>query len=321
MSAEEDNHTLLKRYRKLSSDSSEGEISFCDTSSPKRSEKSNNFEKVRAIFSPSRNKVSICGEEAQTMHDQRSQSTGNDDQKCDNHDELDQNNSESGQFEHVNKKEQRKKKKPTVKPPTKTLHDYGVTVNDKCNTNSQGILTQQEAPTEDQSPHPIGPKRIDESLTSPESSLLSVIADNMGTVSYEDFKRTIPEKENQLQVGEETTPMETNVCDENTSSAEKPNSISIEMVWQMFKEIKDCRGPNIDPQKLKEDCKQIAAETVTSEMAKYKIDKLTKEVLHYRHKTDVLVDVCNSMATEISDLHSRIENIELNNTKNSLSPG
>ena len=307
-----------ERIRKLTSESSDEDFGHAGKSNDEDIA-AKTFQKARAFFSPSRNKVNIRGEQdiKGDFNDQRTES--NIDAKRTSSQrsvssQADVSNDESNQAEHQKAKKQRKKRRP-VKTQTNTLHDYGIGAKNTAHEHSTSE-EEESVMTSDQ-----------HQIASPSKDLLNAIAASMNNAqpmnsnAMNEYKKVGPRSASQqLRSTKASSDMD---IDTGDMFSDRPNSISVEMVWQMFKEIKEqnVAKEQFNQQVLeqwKEECKNVAADTVDIKMKDLKVEKITKELLHYRHKTDVLTDICNSMATEIEDLSQRLENVELNNAKRSI---
>ena len=165
-----------------------------------------------------------------------------------------------------------------------------------------------------------------EDLSSPEPDLLKAIANNMAEnqKDAEDLRRQQNENASHLDK------TETKIQDEHSSSEMDcegaPKSITLEMVWSMFKDLKDefikiqNQGGQVQNE-LKEDCikeaTQAACATVNTTLEIYSTDlnKVNQDLTLYKNKTEILAGVCNGLFTEVNDLTQKVEQLELNNAK------
>ena len=113
------------------------------------------------------------------------------------------------------------------------------------------------------------------------------------------------------------------------NSSPDPEVMAVANVMEMLQQIREDVKKEImnarreDIQKLadelksfKQTCIQETIREVSSKVeGSPKLSKLESEVAFWKFKSDALTDVCQRMQTEIGDLTSRIENLELNNAK------
>ena len=106
---------------------------------------------------------------------------------------------------------------------------------------------------------------------------------------------------------------------------ENPSTMSVMAVMKMFQQMNQDRQKDKEElhsflKEMKKSCKQKAVEAAeTAVKAEVrKIKTIEHEVAYWRLKSDTLTDVCNRMAVEMADMLTRIENLELNNSKSML---
>ena len=177
---------------------------------------------------------------------------------------------------------------------------------------------------------------------SPSKELLSEIAKNMKHIPYEVFKRQMDNDTPNQSNEPETSGPETESTFENSfkgiamemdavaqamgSTAEQPKVVTLEMVYQMFTDLKKEFSANKDQsesklnqklEEVKKDCAEGAVQAVQELLDDEKEEKkkMKMDIAHYKHKTTVLTEVCDRLHTEISDLTQRIENLEIGATK------
>ena len=104
-----------------------------------------------------------------------------------------------------------------------------------------------------------------------------------------------------------------------------PQALSYSTVIQMFqelkKEMKDEVRAEIASIKTGSNTESIQQHTElvsTVDQNSAEIDKLKCEVAMYKHRTTILTDVCERFQTEMQDMQTRLDNIELNNCKKML---
>ena len=126
------------------------------------------------------------------------------------------------------------------------------------------------------------------------------------------------------------------LVEENVS--ENPEMVGVQTVQAMFQEIRkdmaamqneitQLRSKNIEPikEKVVNECKDDIIDTVAQsvndafESEFSEISKLKEELRHFKFRNRTLTDVVDAMHTEIADLKTRIEGIELNSAKYALS--
>ena len=106
---------------------------------------------------------------------------------------------------------------------------------------------------------------------------------------------------------------------------EKPETITLELVWQMFSEVKD-RLDNIEKneegrtERIIEKCQERIIDDFSGliEDNATEVMKIKADLAFYKHKTDVLTNVCNSLHGDVHDLTQRLEGLELSNAKRSV---
>ena len=294
-----------KRY--LTSESSD-EIFEQGNTSPSVDYDTKTFQKARAFFSPKRNKVNVRSGEAENYSDGMEGVVKGSQAEMSSPEEVSQD--ECSQPKKVNRRQRRRQ---SVTGQTTTLHDYGIKVGET------GVIARKKEAVSTPpriSNNKRGAQITSDELKSPNQEMLTAIT--METMNYEDFKRTLLDKNDDQSTGADQTSCEGEA--EMDILGGKPQSISIEMVWQMFAELKEARDQSQKEvqEEVLQKCQEAAKETVSSELDKLNIPKLTKELLHYRHKTDVLTQICDSMMLEIKDLTQKVENLEVNNAKKSV---
>ena len=180
---------------------------------------------------------------------------------------------------------------------------------------------------------------LNTSLPSPSKELLRVIATQI--VSYEDFKESLSmDKEDQSRHEMEGSPAETDIKkvqeegDEKLDMAMETNSIQqdseiqmpktmdLQMVWQMFKDLKNDfqqmqDGVEQRVDKISQDCVQKVSQAFDQQCGE-KMRQIEGELNHYKHKSEVLTNVCQSLHVEVTDLTQRIENLEMSASKKML---
>ena len=113
------------------------------------------------------------------------------------------------------------------------------------------------------------------------------------------------------------------------NTRENPQSISISSVMEMFKELKRDMNKTRkeESETLRQDLlvfKKTCVETASEEINKVftqqseTVKTLQSDINYWKLKSDTLTEVCDRMYTEIEDLTSRVENLELNNSKRML---
>ena len=173
-------------------------------------------------------------------------------------------------------------------------------------------------------------------LSSPSKELLLHVSRNMKEVTYDDFKKDLQQsdmdssRESDESLGiEKPQEMEPSAMSQHQTEDKMPETITLQLIWQMFTELKrdnqQLKESNIqDNQGLTEACIEAATKVASDTIKDYadaesenteSIEKLKKELKHYKHKSQVLTDICNRMYTEVGDLTQRLENLELNNSK------
>ena len=105
-----------------------------------------------------------------------------------------------------------------------------------------------------------------------------------------------------------------------------PESINLPMVWEMFAELKqkldklESDGDQRTEAIVEKHQEQVMESIVdVLEEGDLQITKVKAELAHYKHKTDVLTSICDSLHAEVCDLTQKLESIELNNAKRSIS--
>ena len=161
----------------------------------------------------------------------------------------------------------------------------------------------------------IGP----EELSSPEPKLLQQIA-----LSMQHDETVNPQKicESDVRSNQDSTDEEQEDMDFQPTEDEQPQSITIELVWQMFRDLKKemkikKHEDQLARKKIKKDCIEGAA-IAADQVVQYHETNLTKvksELAHYKNKCEILAGICNGLNTEVVDLTQRVEMLELNNTK------
>ena len=102
------------------------------------------------------------------------------------------------------------------------------------------------------------------------------------------------------------------------------NSVSITQVLEMFQQIKEEIKTKWEPAEQMQHIQTKCSEEVSAamnqlhEQEKMKIDKMTADLSEWKHRTEVLTDVCERMNTKMADLTQKLENLELNNAKRSV---
>ena len=104
-----------------------------------------------------------------------------------------------------------------------------------------------------------------------------------------------------------------------------PQSINIHSVMEMFRELK--RDREADKQELKQTLKEITTSCINAAKRQAKssvrqettkIHQVEAEMAYYKLKSETLMEVCQRLNDEVSDLTSRVENLEFNSTKKKL---
>ena len=178
-------------------------------------------------------------------------------------------------------------------------------------------------------------------ISSPNQELLKTIALGMKTITYEDFKAKMSEinecNQNEQAAGDdinavvvqkeiqstESVKEATIDMDTETQNDANPKTISLAAVWEMFNSLQGKFNQVINKfdenaEALKTECAEGSAKVVNEiieQQCLKKFEKVESELAHYKHKTKVLTDVCNSLHVEVSDLTQRIENLEMNCSK------
>ena len=131
--------------------------------------------------------------------------------------------------------------------------------------------------------------------------------------------KSVP-KSTSVEVSEEPSDREIEKMD--SLESEVPETITLPMVYQMFKDLKDEMSRNKrkeeqEFEELKKDCAEGAVQAVedTLGIGSQKMDKLKADLTYYKHKTTVLTEVCDRLTVEIGDLNQRLENVELSSNK------
>ena len=170
--------------------------------------------------------------------------------------------------------------------------------------------------------------------SSPINSCLKKVTNEMNTITYQEFLNTaIQADQSTDNLDRNSAEMANIVMDISVTPAvqqdipeEMPESINLTAIWQMFKEIKQDvaalhQKENEHFQKIKEEIKEDCIDQVSRVLA-VPFDKEIKhlttaraDIAHQKYKTQVLMDVCENLNTEVNDLTQRIENMELNNAK------
>ena len=110
------------------------------------------------------------------------------------------------------------------------------------------------------------------------------------------------------------------------NDAENPRSIPITAVMEMFRQIKQeiTRDRDNEIKSMKKEVNEFKTNCVSQAKAHIEsiiqdeikhCEKARSEVNYWKLKTETLTEVCNRMNTEMADLCTRVENLELNNSK------
>ena len=159
------------------------------------------------------------------------------------------------------------------------------------------------------------------------------------TVTYEDFKKKI-----EMQKGNEKD-KSTSTCETSSASLQteemeyqdesnardEPKTVTLTLIYEMFKDLKqeftNMKKDSAETEtKVTEEVLKKVSEQATDAAAQcannlfehdYKdnMDKISSELKHCQLKNDILSNICTSMSTEIADLNSKIENLELSASK------
>ena len=107
---------------------------------------------------------------------------------------------------------------------------------------------------------------------------------------------------------------------------DNPTTMSITSVLLLMEKLRDdirsdLSKNRLEDKKTMEEFKVICANEATkaaSEVVEFydqDLLKVRKELVHYKHRTEVLTEVCDRFQTQITDLEHRMENMEINSAK------
>ena len=116
----------------------------------------------------------------------------------------------------------------------------------------------------------------------------------------------------------------------NQAEDAEPKSISLVAVMEMFRELKqqfavgreeDRKNTDKKFKEMKKRCVEQTSREVSEilEQEQKEIDKVKAEVAFWKMKSDTMTDVCQRLCTEVEDLTTRVENLEVNNSKKMIS--
>ena len=122
----------------------------------------------------------------------------------------------------------------------------------------------------------------------------------------------------------------------NDNMAANPSVIGLTAVQEMFKQIKEemtqlraefqqVRTKQTDSishkvmQRCEEQLLQKVDETVDRKLESAEVAKLKQDLRHFKFRNRALTNVVDSLSTEVMELKSRMENVELNNMKTAVS--
>ena len=207
----------------------------------------------------------------------------------------------------------------------------------KCDSSSvcQQIEEGNSSSEESQGFHTPGLEQSVKESADDETVFLYQLAKMLKPVS-EGENATTPNKSDQgnssmQQSKQSTTAEEFNSEDRmETNDEDNPQIMSVSTVVRMISNLKSelteaRKKDNEDlKQSLKSEISKLKADCVSDCVKELKKDttqdteefqKMQAEVAYWKIKAETIAEVCNRMSTEITDLTTRVENLEVNNSK------
>ena len=130
------------------------------------------------------------------------------------------------------------------------------------------------------------------------------------------------------------------MCDMEVEATEKAESghFGMQTIHEMFSQLKDefqsmkkelvelrSQKPGVNEKEVTESIKKQVVEEVAQSIGEFyerdsdQIDKVKQDLKHFKFRNRALVNMVQSMHTEIEDLKARMDNVELNNVRAALS--